>query len=77
MSCSEAGHDSAVIRGRGDTSAVRPLRALPYRLGADGKPSAPQEDRAKLAELLTVAKLGAVDSPVYQLRRGFSGYSTH
>ena len=43
------------------------LRALPYRLGPDGKPSAAAEDSKKLAQLLMAARSDAVDSPVYQL----------
>ncbi len=50
---------------------VAPMRTLPYRLGPDGKPSAAEEDRAKLARLLAASKSGAVDSPVYQLVEGF------
>ncbi len=50
---------------------VAPLRAVPYQLGPDGKPSAIEADRAKLAELLEAAKAEAVDSPVYQLVDGF------
>jgi tetratricopeptide (TPR) repeat protein len=50
---------------------VSPLRALPYRLGVDGKPRAAQDDCAKLADLLKAAKSGFVGSPVYQLVEGF------
>jgi hypothetical protein len=50
---------------------VAPVRTLPYRLGADGKPSAAEDDRAELAQLLAAARSGAVDSPVYQLVEGF------
>ena len=49
---------------------VAPLRSLPYQLGADGRPSATDVDRANLAKLLDQAK-DAVDSPVYQLVEGF------
>src|SRR5882724_2807266 len=49
---------------------VAPLRSLPYQLGADGRPSAADVDRANLAKLLDQAK-DAVDSPVYQLVEGF------
>ncbi|MBG0802208.1 DUF4071 domain-containing protein [Methylocystis sp. H4A] len=50
---------------------VAPMRTLPYRLGPDGKPSAAEEDRAKLAQLLAAATSGTVDSPLYQLVEGF------
>lgn len=50
---------------------VAPMRMLPYRLGPDGKPSAAEDDRAELAQLLAAARSGAVDSPVYQLVEGF------
>ncbi len=50
---------------------VAPLRTLPYRLGPDGTPSAAEEDRDKLAELLVAARSGATDSPVFQLVEGF------
>ena len=50
---------------------VAPLRSLPYQLGTDGRPSAPDVDRANLAKLLDQAKADAIDSPVYQLVEGF------
>jgi hypothetical protein len=45
------------------------LRAMPYRLGPDGKPAA--ADRSALTKLLEGVQGGAVDSPVYQLVEGF------
>jgi tetratricopeptide (TPR) repeat protein len=50
---------------------VAPLRAIPYKLGPDGKPTAPTEDRQALAEKLLAARSGLVDSPVFQLIDGF------
>jgi hypothetical protein len=50
---------------------IAPMRTLPYRLGADGRPSAAEEDSAKLAQLLAAAKPSSIDSPVYQLVEGF------
>lgn len=50
---------------------VAPLRGLPYRIGADGKPSHADEDSAALAERLVASRDGATDSPVFQLVDGF------
>jgi len=50
---------------------VAPLRTLPYQLGPDGRPSAAEADRTKLAQMLNAAQADAVDSPVYQLVDGF------
>lgn len=50
---------------------VAPLRALPYRLGPDGKPAASNEDRRALADKLIAARAGLADSPVFQLVDGF------
>jgi len=47
------------------------LRAVPYALGPDGKPSAPDAARGALAERLRAARDGSTDSPVYQLVDGF------
>lgn len=47
------------------------LRGLPYRLGADGKPSNAAADAVALAARLTAARDRATDSPVYQLVDGF------
>lgn len=46
---------------------VAPLRALPYRLGADGKPDTPEEAVQAITERLLAAKAPDVDSPLYQL----------
>jgi MAP3K TRAFs-binding domain len=47
---------------------VNGLRALPYRLSADGKPDAPSKTIETLAAWLIAAKQRAViDSPLYQL----------
>ncbi len=50
---------------------VAPLRALPYGLGPDGKPSSPLRDREAMAVRLREARGGAIDSPIYQLVDGF------
>lgn len=50
---------------------VTPLRGLPYKLGADGRPSNPEADRGMLAERLRQAHDRAPDSPVFQLVDGF------
>ena len=50
---------------------VAPLRTLPYQLGPDGRPSAAEADRTKLAQMLNAAQADAVDSPLYQLVDGF------
>ena len=50
---------------------VAPLRALPYKLGPDGKPAAATEDGQALAEKLIAARAGSTDSPVFQLVDGF------
>jgi MAP3K TRAFs-binding domain len=50
---------------------VTPLRGLPYKLGADGRPSNPEVDRAMLAKRLQQAHDRAPDSPVFQLVDGF------
>lgn len=46
---------------------VAPLRALPYRLSADGAPADPAAGRAALVKRLREAQNGPVDSPVFQL----------
>ncbi|MCB1932107.1 MAG: DUF4071 domain-containing protein [Candidatus Accumulibacter sp.] len=55
---------------------VAPLRALPYRLGADGKPADVEGARPLLCKLLAAAKAGQgearTDSPVFQLVEGYS-----
>lgn len=50
---------------------VAPLRALPYQLGEDGKPTESTRARAALVERLREARDTATDSPVYQLVEGF------
>jgi hypothetical protein len=54
---------------------VAPLRALPYRFGADGKPLDVQAAQAHLRKLLETAKshrgLPSADSPVFQLVEGY------
>lgn len=50
---------------------VNLLRALPYRLGADGQPSDVAADRAALAAKLHTARQAETDSPVYQMVDGF------
>lgn len=50
---------------------VAPLRAMPYKLGPDGKPAAVIEDRQRLVEKLLAARSGHADSPVFQLIDGF------
>ena len=50
---------------------VAPLRALPYRLGNDGKPCNVGEDRKAVSERLTGAMQGFSDSPVFQLLEEF------
>lgn len=54
---------------------VAPLRALPYRLGQDGKPAEVAADRDGLRQLLEAARATqggpAIDSPVFQLVEGY------
>lgn len=47
------------------------LRALPYKLGPEGKPVDPVAGRAAIAARLREARELATDSPVYQLVDGF------
>jgi len=47
------------------------LRALPYELGPDGRPSDPAAARAAIAARLAGARTMAADSPVFQLVEGF------
>lgn len=55
---------------------VAPLRAMPYQLGPDGKPSGVEADRAGLRKLLDAARAQhgkpSTDSPVFQLVDGYS-----
>src|SRR5947208_15999286 len=46
---------------------VAPLRAIPYKLGPDGKPANAASDSAAIAERLKEAKAMPTDSPVFQL----------
>jgi tetratricopeptide (TPR) repeat protein len=50
---------------------VAPLRAIPYRLGPDGKPASADADRNTLATRLREARKTKTDSPVFQLVDGF------
>lgn len=50
---------------------VAMLRALPYKLGADGKPVDVAASSAALTERLQEAKQANTDSPVFQLLDGF------
>jgi hypothetical protein len=50
---------------------VAMLRALPYRLGADGKPVNVAASCAALTQRLQEAKQAHTDSPVFQLLEGF------
>lgn len=50
---------------------VAPLRALPYRIGGDGKPAESETACAALTARLQKAREGTTDSPVYQLLDGF------
>lgn len=47
------------------------LRAIPYRLGSDGKPEAITTDREVLTAKLQEVRKMKTDSPVYQLVEGF------
>ena len=55
---------------------VAPLRAVPYQLGADGKPSGVEAAREGLRKLLDAARAQrgepSTDSPVFQLVEGYS-----
>lgn len=50
---------------------VAPLRALPYRLTAEGTPNEPAAAQAALQERLQEARHATPDSPVFQLVEGF------
>ncbi|BBO71463.1 hypothetical protein DSCA_53930 [Desulfosarcina alkanivorans] len=50
---------------------VASLRGLPYSLGADGTPGAPDGDRKALAGRLRAARNERTDSPVFQLVEDF------
>lgn len=49
---------------------VRPTRSAPYTLDADGRPAAPEQDGARITELLRAAQAGRTDSPLFQLLDG-------
>jgi hypothetical protein len=53
---------------------VAPLRAIPYRLGADGRPTHAADDRrvlaGRLADARRLAQEDVADSPVFQLVTG-------
>jgi hypothetical protein len=50
---------------------VAPLRALPYRLDEDGKPTDVEAVRGYLTERLREAQQAVTDSPLFQLVEGF------
>jgi hypothetical protein len=50
---------------------VKMLRALPYRLGPDGKPADAASDTAALTRKLREARDAGADSPLYQLLQGY------
>lgn len=50
---------------------VASLRALPYKLGADGKPTAVSGSQSALADRLREARNATTDSPVYQFVEDF------
>jgi hypothetical protein len=50
---------------------VAPLRAIPYRLGVDGKPANPAAMMPAIAQRLIQARNADTDSPIFQLVEGF------
>ncbi len=54
---------------------VRTLRAMPYKLGPDGKPAEAAKDRATLTQKLLEARQPGADSPLYQLLRDYPNVS--
>ncbi len=63
---------SLFAEGRGQLPFdVAPLRALPYRLGNDGRPGRLADDRAALTARLKEALNAVPDSPVFQLVEDF------
>ncbi len=63
---------SLFAEGRGQLPFdVAPLRALPYRLGNDGRPARLADDRAALTARLKEALNAVPDSPVFQLVEDF------
>lgn len=62
-------HSTVLIFGQGSRLPfdVSPLRGLPYRIDGQGKPEAPDEDHAVLAERLGACRDPEEDSPLFQL----------
>ncbi len=56
---------------------VAQLRAIPYRLGTDGRPSDEARFRADITERLKVARQATTDSPLFQLVDGFPDKVAH
>ena len=54
-------------RGRQMAFDVSPLRAIPYTLGADGRPVQVESTRSVIAARLNEARNARTDSPIYQL----------
>lgn len=50
---------------------VAPLRAIPYKLSADGTPADPAAAQAAIKDRLTEARNASTDSPIFQLVEGF------
>jgi hypothetical protein len=50
---------------------VAPLRAIPYRVGADGKPAAAAATGGLIKNRLLEARGASTDSPIFQLVQGF------
>ncbi len=50
---------------------VAPLRAIPYQLGADGRPLSVIDTQSQLAEKLKASRCANTDSPIYQMVEGF------
>ncbi len=50
---------------------LSPLRAMPYRLSAEGKPADLEQTSEAITKRLTEAKETSTDSPVFQLIEGF------
>jgi hypothetical protein len=50
---------------------VAPLRAIPYKLGPDGKPANAAADQGAIFQRLQETRQRATDSPVYQMVEGF------
>jgi tetratricopeptide (TPR) repeat protein len=50
---------------------VAPLRAIPYRLSAEGKPADAEAAKAAIMNRLSEARNASADSPIFQLVEGF------